>query len=177
MIHFLPGEKVIVGMRKHWFIFLMQTSGLIIAAVVPLILLPFYKSIFGSTAAAIGGDQFQSLTIFLVAAWMLLMLIAFFVMLTGHYLDILVITNERLIDVDQVSLFARDIASSPLEKIEDVKIEVLGIFATFFKFGNIHIQTAGEMREMVIYGIRYPEYARDTIMKAYEEAKRAKAAS
>jgi hypothetical protein len=171
--YLLPGENVVVGIRKHWLIFLMQTSGLILGAIIPLLLLPFYRSFF--SAIATPGENFQSLVLFFVGFWLLLMTVAFFVVLTGYYLDILVITNQRVIDVDQVGLFARDVATAPLEKIEDVKIEVLGVFATFFKFGNIHIQTASEEREIVIKGIRYPEYARDVIMKAYEQTKRQKA--
>jgi hypothetical protein len=174
MIDFLPGEKIIVGMRKHWFVFFMQISGLIFAAIIPIILLPFYRSIFSTAVSSLGPEKFQNLEMFFIGGWLFMLFIAFFITLTGYYLDILIVTNERIIDVDQVSLFARDIASAPLEKIEDVKVQTLGIIATFFKFGSISIQTAGTAREMIIHGIRFPEYARDTIMRAYEEAKRKK---
>jgi membrane protein YdbS with pleckstrin-like domain len=118
-----------------------------------------------------GSGRFQSLVSFFVGGWVLLMVIVFFVMLTIYYLNILIITNERVIEVTQTGLFARDIAVCPLEKIEDVKVEVLGILPTFFKFGNLYIQTAAESREMLVHGIRYPEYARDAIMKVYEEVR------
>ncbi len=171
MFDLLPGEKVIVGIRKHWLVFFLETIGLFIAAAVPVILLPFYSDFFSETVTSLGVDRFQNLAVFLVAGWFLLMLVTFFVMLTGYYLDILIVTNERLIDVDQLMLFSRDITTAPLEKIEDVKVQTLGILATIFKFGNINIQTAAEEREMLIKGLRYPEYARDVIMKAYEENK------
>lgn len=159
-----------VGMRKHWFIFLLEISGLIIAALLPFVLIPFYQRIMPTMVATVGVDRFDNLMVFMISAWELVVVMGFFISLTGYYLDILIVTNQRLIDVDQVSLFSRDIAVAPLQQVQDVKVEVLGIFATFFKFGNIHIQSAGERREMVIKGIRYPEYARDVLMKAYHEA-------
>jgi hypothetical protein len=57
-----------------------------------------------------------------------------------------------------------------LHNVEDVKVEVLGILATIFKFGNLHIQTAAETKEFVVRGVRHPEYARTIIMGAYQEA-------
>ncbi len=171
MIDLLPDEKIIVGIRKHWLIFLFQTLPLILGALLPVILIPFYDTIFAPAVASLGADRFQNLVAFFVGGWVLLMIIIFFVLLTIYYLNILIITNERVIEVTQDGLFARDIAVCPLEKIEDVKVEVLGIFPTFFKFGNLYIQTAAESREILVFGIRYPEYARDTIMKVYEEVR------
>ena len=171
MVDLLPGENIIVGMRKSWFVFFMQSFSLILAAVVPIVLFPFYKIIFSQGVDSLGPERFQNVVVFFVGGWLLLLTIVFFVLITNYYLNIVIVTNERLMDITQDSLFARDIVICPLEKIEDVKVEIFGIFATFFKFGNLYIQTGGEKREMLVHGIRYPEYARDTIMKAYENVR------
>lgn len=168
MVDLLPGEQVIVGMRKHWLIFLFQTAGVFFGGVIPFLLMPMYKTFFSGVYNTLGEQRFESLVLFFLALWLLLLVCGFFIVLTGYYLDILIVTNQRLIDVDQVSLFSRDITVAPLEKVEDVKVQTFGIIATIFKFGNINIQTAAEEREMIIKGLRYPEYARDVIMKAYE---------
>jgi membrane protein YdbS with pleckstrin-like domain len=170
MINLIPGEKIIVGIRKHWFIFAIEAFGLIVAAIVPVVFLIFAKGMMGDTVQVIGEARFENLAIFLIGAWLLLIVMILFIMLTNYYLDMLVVTNQRLIDIDQISLFARDIATAPLTKIEDVKIEVFGVLATMFKFGNLHIQTAAETKEIVIRGIRYPERAKDYIMQAYQAA-------
>ncbi len=170
MIALLPGEKIIIGIRKHWLMFAIQTSGLVIAGIVPIVFLPFVKGLLGTALTAIGEARFENLMVFIIAAWLLVIAMILFVMLTNYYLDMLVVTNHRLIDIDQISLFARDIATAPLAKIEDVKIEVFGILATVFKFGNLHIQTAAETKEIIIRGIRYPERAKDYVMRAYQAA-------
>ena len=167
-IELLPGEEIIVGIRKHWFVFFIEIFGLLIAALVPMILAGTAEALFPEFVSSIA--DFNTLAIFCVAAWLILLTIIFFVIFTTYYLDILIVTNQRLIDVDQRTLFARDVATAPLRNVEDVKIESIGIFATLFHFGNLYIQTAAEQREIMIYGIRRPERAKDIIMAAYQKA-------
>lgn len=170
MIDLLPGEKVIVGIRKHWLIFVVEIAGLIIAGLVPLILAPWSDVVLKPLFPAWSAAQLANLTTFFMAGWLLLLFFIFFVLLTTYYLDILIVTSERLIDVEQLSLFSRNVAVAPLANIEDVKVEVLGIFATLLRFGNIQIQTAAETKEILMKGIRHPEYARNVILQAYHEA-------
>lgn len=170
LFQLLPGEKIIVGLRKHWFIFFIETFGLFIAGVIPVALSPWARVVLEPSFPAFSASQINSVTIFALAAWLLLLLFVFFVLLTTYYLDIIVVTNERIIDIEQLSLFSRDIAVTSLHNVEDVKVEVLGILATIFKFGNLHIQTAAETKEFVVRGVRHPEYARTMIMGAYQEA-------
>jgi membrane glycosyltransferase len=169
MISILPGERIIVGIRKHWFVFALEISGMIIAAVVPFVLASFAERIMPDIVAVVGVAQFENGMLFLLACWLVLLAMIFFISFTSYYLDMLVVTSQRLIDIDQKSLFSRDVATAPIHNVEDVKIESIGIFATLFGFGNLHIQTAAETKEIVIRGIRRPERAKDIIMQAYQE--------
>jgi membrane protein YdbS with pleckstrin-like domain len=94
------------------------------------------------------------------------------VAITNYYLDILFVTNKHLIDVDQLGLFSRDIATTPIHNIEDIKIEIKGILGTWFQFGNLHIQTAGASKEMIIRGIKHPQEAKDAILMAYDSSEK-----
>ena len=80
------------------------------------------------------------------------------------YLDMWVITNDRLVDVRQVSLFSRTIAEVDLYQIQDVTSEVNGIFASIFNFGNIYLQTAGPMPRFVLYNVVNPHRLRQIIL-------------
>ncbi len=169
-IDILPDERIVVGIRKHWFVFVLELSGLLVAAVVPFVAAIFAERLMPGVVNTIGSVQFENLMVIGLAVWMIILTMLFFIMFTSYYLDMLIITNQRLIDVDQISLFARDIATAPLHNLEDVKIQSLGIFATLFKFGTLQIQTAAESKEIVIRGIRHPERAKEIIMRAYHEA-------
>jgi hypothetical protein len=96
--------------------------------------------------------------------------ILFFVAWTNYYLDILVVTNKRVIDIQQIGLFARDVAEIRTENIEDLRVEIVGPIASLLHFGNLHIQSAGESREFVMRNIPDPHKVREAISCVCDEA-------
>lgn len=162
-------ERLIMTIRKHWLVFLGQNIGFIIAAVMPFIVLGIFESrIFASLAeSGLRGGQATSLIMFSICAWEMIILAVFAVALTNYYLDIIFVTSKRIIDLDQKGLFSRDVSIAPIEKMQDIKIEVNGIFATMFNFGDLYIQTAGHDKEFVIKGVRRAQEAKDIILSSY----------
>lgn len=57
--------------------------------------------------------------------------------------DILIVTNLRLVDVDQRGIFARTVSEAPLESVQDVSWSRNGIVQTLFRMGDLKVQTAG----------------------------------
>lgn len=167
MINLHEGERIIAKVRKHWLVFFIESFGLFLAALVPLVLLALPTRIVAEAFPALNSAHIGALTVFIAAGWELIILAVFMVVLTTYYLDIVMVTNKRIMDVDQVGLFARDVVGIPIEQVQDVKIETFGILAEIFKFGNLHLQTAAETKEVVVRGVRHPERTRDIIMDAY----------
>lgn len=56
--------------------------------------------------------------------------------------DVLLITNYRVVDVDQRGFFSRIVSEAPLSTIQDVSWEKKGLLETVFRMGNVKIQTA-----------------------------------
>jgi membrane protein YdbS with pleckstrin-like domain len=164
MIELLPGEKVLTEVRKHWLVFAVESITLGAAALLPFVLLaapPVERWAMGAGAPTVT---------FCIAAWLLVLWIGFFVAFTGYHLDVLVVTDRRLVDVEQVRLFSRDVTIVPLENIEDIKVVIAGFVPTLFRFGTLSIQTAAETREVVIHGVRHPEAARELVLRLRAEA-------
>ncbi|MCI0542391.1 PH domain-containing protein [bacterium] len=115
------------------------------------------------------GNNHRALPVLLVGVWLLLVWIAIFVIWTDYYLDVLILTNKKIIDIEQRGLFVREVTSLPLEKIQDATVSTEGIIATLFHFGNLEIQTAGESRKMIIQFIADPNTLKGEIMRAYEK--------
>lgn len=90
---------------------------------------------------------------------------------TDYYLDVWILTDKRLIDVEQRGLFHRKVSSLDLRNIQDIKIETKGLIATFLKFGDIHVQTAGADREFVIREAYNPELVKRQLTEAYQLAR------
>ncbi|KKT56951.1 MAG: hypothetical protein UW81_C0012G0013 [Candidatus Giovannonibacteria bacterium GW2011_GWC2_44_9] len=138
MIHLLPNEQILMVLHRHWIaIFWRFLIGavLLIFALLAIPYFPFLESVLGIPQIAL---WFFAL-IYLMAA-----VLVIFVFWIDYYLDIWIITSERIIDIDQKGLFNREISEFMLERVQDVTIEIPNIMATFLKYGNIIIQTAGE---------------------------------
>jgi len=144
MLHLDPGEHVILEVRKHWFIFFAYGAFLVIVAILPPI---FYEAIVRLLKLNIniaGEGNFTALLFFLYMMWLLVLWMAFFAKWTNYYLDVWYITEKRIIDVNQKTLFHREISSLRFDKIQDITVEVRGLLATFLNYGDIHVQTAAE---------------------------------
>ena len=61
-----------------------------------------------------------------------------------YYLYVWIITSERIIDIEQKGLFNREISEFTLDKVQDITVKVPNMMATFLKYGDVIIQTAGE---------------------------------
>lgn len=166
MIKLHQGEEIYISQRKHWFALAAESAGLVAAAIVPFFVMWLMMAGEGTKEHVTGNI---ALIIFGVAAWELALWVIFFILWTNYYLNLLVVTNVRVIDIEQHGLFARDMADMRLDRIQDVKVEVMGIVASLLDFGDVHIQSAGASREVVAPRIRDPYKVRDAIVKAQHD--------
>lgn len=59
------------------------------------------------------------------------------------YQDAWLITHDRLIDIQMVSLFNRKMSQLTFNQIQDVKVEIQGYLQHIFNFGTVSVQSAG----------------------------------
>ena len=83
---------------------------------------------------------------FLVFATIVLLCIATFWIWRRNKI---VITNQHIVDIDQIGLFNRKVATLRLEEIQDISASVRGPMQIVLKYGTIIIQTAGERENFV----------------------------
>lgn len=60
-----------------------------------------------------------------------------------YYLNYQIITNERLVDVDQKNLLFHSTTEIHIAQIEDVSSEIKGVLGNLFNYGHVYVQTAG----------------------------------
>ncbi|HRH26523.1 MAG TPA: PH domain-containing protein [Candidatus Paceibacterota bacterium] len=157
-------EHIVLDAQKHWFIILVEIIWIPLAALVPPIGL-IIALISAPYLTFIALENFNAF-LFFYSIWILFLWILSFSIMTDYYLDVVRITNKRIIDVDQQGFFSRNIATLRLDDVQDVTVESTGIIATFLKFGSVKIQSAGQQNEFVIKGVRHPDFVRETIIKA-----------
>lgn len=161
-IHLQPDEAIDLIVRKHWFIHFLDSLSIVIVGIIPFAVAAFIAP-FVSVHPA--------LPTFFTAVWLLALWMMLFTVWTNYYLDIWIVTDKRIINIDQIHLFKRDVSTLRIERVQDVKVETHGFFATVFNFGNIQVQTAGpEASFYLIKGIPNPAYVRNAILERVDLA-------
>lgn len=165
MIHLEEGEHIDIKARKHWFMLFRDSAGIIIIYLLPFLAWELIRSDIGLLTISLPSTVSPTLLTFLGSAWTLFNWAWFFTAWTSHYLDIWIITDRRIVDIDQKSLFHREISTLRMERVQDVTFEINGIVATVFGFGDVHVQTAGETKGFIIKGVAQPERIKNLIVK------------
>lgn len=115
---------------------------------------------FYNWAVAISG-AFMLFTIgFATVAWL------------DFYFDVHIVTDRRIVDINQNRLFSRDVSELSLEDIEDVSVNFNGVFSTFFNYGSIEIQTAGTRANFHFQDIARPREVASVITDLSDQAKK-----
>lgn len=99
-------------------------------------------------------------------------IIVFLVAVLDFYYDLIIVTDRRLIDIDQEQLFFRRIAELSLEDIEDVSSQTQGFLQDLFNYGTVEIQTAGAKDNFNIRNIHMPREVAAITLDLSEKAKR-----
>ena len=160
-------ERTIYIAQTHWLYILLYGVTIFFTMLLPFLFYPFYQ--FGiNTARTFLGDNISLLNIqaligFLWVFFTASLWIVFFKKWVNHYLDVWVITSERIIDIDQIEFFKRETAVLRYEHIEDIKVLVGGALKTFIDIGDVTIQTAAEHREFTFKNVAYPYYIKSII--------------
>lgn len=160
--HFEPGEHCILLFRKHWFVFLRE-------AIIPLLLFFAPLALYLATASANPGLSISAAAIYAAAIWMLGCWITLAVIWTNFYLDTWMVTEHRVIYIEQLALFSRRIAELRLSYVQDVNTDIHGLIETLLDFGSLRVETAGTGSQFtVIDGIPDPNHVKDVILTQVE---------
>lgn len=165
-IELLSGEKILAKTRKHWIILVRDTAGTVSIGLAPLLIwsLAAMLDIIPSGAAAYTIPLAFASVLWLFVAW-----IALAVLWTDYYLDMWVVTDVRICNIEQVSLFHRKVASWNMDRVQAVSVSTANFLQTLLHYGTIEIQTAGPSDEYAqMEGVPYPENVRTLILKQIE---------
>ncbi len=159
MMELEPHEYVIYIARKHWFIFVLRLVVIGIAGFLPMILIPFFHLV-----PQLNNIEAYSLFAFFYLVYLSIIWMLLFLAWTDYYLDIGVITNKRIMDIEQKGLFNREVSSMRYEMIQDITTEIEGVVPTMLDYGDLFVQTAATTREFYLTQIAYPGKVKEIII-------------
>lgn len=133
-------EEILLILRKHF----ITNVPWIFFTIVFIILLPIL-SIINSRFLFIDLSFIPSrfITVFVIFYYLIVFNYLFINFITWFY-NITIVTNKRIVDVDFSHLVYHDVAATKLNLIEEIRYAQTGFIRTFFNYGDLFIQTAGE---------------------------------
>lgn len=135
-------EAVIMTLHRHWIILVFHFMYIFILVITTIILIAYRESIMLFTGGAL---FWWSMSLF----WIVGLTFIFLDWLSDE-LDLFIVTDNRIIGIDQISALARSVSECPLDRVQEVNAHTAGIWQTIFWFGDVHIRTASETSNMVI---------------------------
>ena len=88
----------------------------------------------------------------------------------SYYLNLQIITDRRIVDIDQQGLFSHTISELHIENIEDVTSETKGLFGTLFNYGMVYVQTAASIERFEFDNVPNPAAIEKLILDLYEKS-------
>ncbi|HOX41469.1 MAG TPA: PH domain-containing protein [bacterium] len=158
------GERVFLLLRKHWFNYIVFAF-LDLLALIPTIGVVYYWTQNYNTILP---ETEIGLVIGLAVFWLIILGIQLYGFV-DYYLDVDIVTDQRIVDITQNGLFRRNISELHLHQVQDVSAHVDGVFQTLLHFGDVLIQTAGERENFVFRAIPHPYRIAKQILDLHQQ--------
>lgn len=126
----LPGEKIVVATRQHWYVILG-----------PLLILAVFVFLFGSIAYIFGIVLFPSPLLFITTLVALIALLSSLLMkiLVDWYFHLYVVTTRRIMEICSTPLFSHSVNDVLLDQVKCTEIDVQtnGIMQELLDVGDV----------------------------------------
>jgi len=163
VVHLYPEEKILIKTRRHRYIFFSEIARFVsiitllsAAGLVLLIFLPDVPYM----------PHLVSITLIVSA---LIFWTLGFMEWIDYYLDVWIVTTDRVLDIELLGFFRREVSEFKLSRVQDVTVNVHGFLATTINFGDVHIQTAGVSRQFVFRQVPKPHEVRRILIEAQDK--------
>ena len=159
-------EKIEFLLRRHPFTFIPIAFLFIVLMLIPGAAYFLINNLF---PAIINGEIFFPLAVILASIYYLSVYLFFYAQFIDFYLDLWIVTNDRIVDIEQHGLFSRTISEVDLFRIQDVTVDIHGIIATLLNYGNLTVKTASDNIHIIFYNIPNPNEVRQALVQLSEE--------
>lgn len=167
--HLDENEKAVLTLRKHPIVMLsVALKGIGLLFLPPIaygVLSASVPEFFNFT----DGSPTPYFIVLGVSLYYLYLWLFLYVHWLEYYLDVWIVTSERVINIDQRRLFSRRISEMRLAQVQDCTTEVEGMLHTFFRFGDIDLQTAAKENKFTFKNIPRPDDVQGIILKLMKE--------
>lgn len=154
-----PDEELVQFIEKHWGTILWPLTSLGLLILVSLVGLFFTTFVggFSQTTSILG--------IILVALYIIIGLYALSVWYSYQHSG-LAITNQRVIDCQQVNAFSRQVQIIDIHEIQSASGHMNPGWGTVLGYGDVWINTMGD-KSVTVHDVKSPEVTADLLMQQH----------
>jgi hypothetical protein len=154
-----PDEEIIFSLRQHPWV--LAKSALIMVGVVLVVLLSYYFWKINNISMGVLAAAVVFSVIYLPSIWY------------GYINDLTIVTNQRLLKIDQKGYFYRRVSETELDNIYNINYEIKGVMKSLLNYGDIKVSTVGdEISIIVMLNIENPHYIQEKIMDLHAKYKK-----
>ncbi|MFB6226557.1 MAG: PH domain-containing protein [Candidatus Paceibacteria bacterium] len=164
-----PNEEIHFILHRHPITFLKFLFFFFILASVPFALYFLLSTLFPEIVQT---ETIYTIGVLAGSIYYLSILLFLYTKFVDFYLDVWIVTSQKIVDIIQSHLFSRNISELDLDRIQDVTTNVSGILPTIFDFGNLKITTASGNTNIVFKSIPDPTEVRKRLIKLSDLNKR-----
>ncbi|TXG77327.1 hypothetical protein E6P97_01990 [Patescibacteria group bacterium] len=170
MLEYDVDEQLIMDVRKHPFgLFVIEVTGFFITLIVAIVPIVLAYNLGAVGVEEGGGNGFQALFVIFGLVMSLLALAGTFIAGVLYKNNVIYITNEKLAQIRYLSLFNRKVSQLSIGDIQDVSVQQRGIFAHWFNYGTLVVETSGEQQNYTFTYVPKPYQVSRAIVGAHEE--------
>lgn len=157
-------EEVVLFLRQHVIVLIPSIFLIITLTITPLLLIPLFLH-YLQLPFTIPPPYFVVGTAF----WYIMTFGVAIMSFLRWYYNIYILTDKRIVDIDFLHLLYKEFSEARLEKVQDINFRSGGIFAAFFDYGDVFVETAGETPNIEFDGVPRPAKVVETISQLLEK--------
>ena len=158
-------EQILQVIHRHWFNILMHLGLVTILSIILLGSVSALPILFSDLT-----DDIAPFLIFIENTILLFIWLYGFLVWIDYYFDVWIITNERIVNIEQKGLFTRHISELRFSRVQDVTSSVNGLIPTMLNFGDVSVQTAAEEERFLFRQVGDPFAVKDRVMTLARQA-------
>ena len=158
-------EKIFIAVREHPVILAIKVG----VWAMLLGLLFVFRAYVPDIAPTLFEGTAGTVISVLQQVYVLFLALSIFIIFVLYYLNLHIVTEMRIVDIDQVGLFKHQVSTLNISQIEDVTSDTTGVLGTLFDFGTVFIQTAGSKERFEMLNIPHPGRLSKIIIDLFEQ--------
>jgi hypothetical protein len=163
-------EEILIFVRRHWMPFTLWIFLILIMLLIPIVIAIIVFVALGPPK----GDRIIYIGLGM-SAYLLFVNAIFLTAWIEQYLDVSIITTDRLVHIRQIGLFNRRVAELSLSRVQDVSAHMHGYLQSILQFGTVVVETAGGSPDFVIRNVSKPHVVANTILMIHDRLRVAQA--